>query len=371
DTNVRKDANVRKDSNDRKDANHRFEKTIDGDEGVENHKYSIAAVYDIEKQIHHVCVYIHHNDNREESKKDAEANKQLKFKLSLAIEIIKVKLCKYMKSKYKKFDAKKLSDIEGMRVIVSGDLNCTIPNVEEICREKAENFIWLKDKLHPSWRTFVRPYYGTSGATYSKIDYILAHNVFTRIHQPKELNYDHYIIIEDIYYTDPGFTTPYCTDCEKKCSIPTTVLLTKGTTISILEDLIVNFREETVKYESVKSPFDLYSTWKIPIREKSQGSRFPKKIDGISIISYLDKIMNDENSRLKTVGQLTTTDEQNMLSWMCAITSLLEQDDPQKDMSKKIVLAACKKTRKQFIDSRSKLRRQAKKRQEEEEAQRH
>ncbi|GMR34993.1 hypothetical protein PMAYCL1PPCAC_05188, partial [Pristionchus mayeri] len=94
DTNVRKDANVRKDSNDRKDANHRFVKTIDGNAGVANHKYSIAAIYDIEKQIHHVCVYIHHNNNREESEKDAEAN----IKLSLAIDLIKDELCKYMKS---------------------------------------------------------------------------------------------------------------------------------------------------------------------------------------------------------------------------------------------------------------------------------
>ncbi|GMS87588.1 hypothetical protein PENTCL1PPCAC_9766, partial [Pristionchus entomophagus] len=190
---------VRNDSIKRFDSTKTIQETKDG--------FSIAAVYDTEHETYHISCYIHHDgDNDEPSISKG-------VKLGKAIGRIKEKICENLK-----IDEDDEEGLSKLRIIISGDFNCNYPDVEAVCSEKAKTFVYLKDLLLFSWHTRSSYHSSTTRTAYTKIDYVLGANVLAKIHMPKIVDYDHYMIFEDIYHavpdkSDPSFKNPYCDSC--------------------------------------------------------------------------------------------------------------------------------------------------------------
>ncbi|GMR34995.1 hypothetical protein PMAYCL1PPCAC_05190 [Pristionchus mayeri] len=160
-------------------------------------KFSIAAVHDTIEDVHHVCCYIHHADSTaNKSKKALTKNKIIesnKNNFNEAISEIKRNRIVYVKER-----SEFQTNLQDLRIVVSGDLNLYIPAVVAVLDKSPLSF--LEDKLHPNWHTRVLHYHEVSKSTFTKIDYILGHNISTKIHQPIYNDYDHLSIVSDIYF---------------------------------------------------------------------------------------------------------------------------------------------------------------------------
>ncbi|GMR34618.1 hypothetical protein PMAYCL1PPCAC_04813, partial [Pristionchus mayeri] len=329
----------------------RFEKTIDN--CCKNGSYSIAAVHDRMNMIHHVCCYIHHNKTeKDEKKSEKEGNVEL-VKTNEDQNIIDKKTEEEKKTEpnrahlrdaliqiktelvQQQFDMKNIRSLHFeimdlkliITVVFSGDLNCVVPDVERVCRKLfSENFVWLCDKLHSNWYTKVLHYHKEFKTTYTKVDYVLGHNICTQIHQPIENDYDHFTILEDIYHEDMKFEKPYCTgNCEFKCTIRKIAIFSTDSGEEILRTFITHFKYKEKTSEIRRTCFEHYQHWKELVRSIIHGVKFPKNLgNGTLVSTFLYRKMFPE---WREVFSIKDNHNRSQIDWICAIVILLLHRD--------------------------------------------
>ncbi|GMS98418.1 hypothetical protein PENTCL1PPCAC_20593 [Pristionchus entomophagus] len=393
----------------------RFKKTI---EITIDNNYSIAGVHDRENDTHHVCVYIHHNEKVEgeeeeengekeekegekkegieEEKKEGEKKEEkdeekksqkdkgkkktekenesisLMRKFGAAIDTIKENIRYYFDSIDESLRRNMITDLKFLRIIISGDLNCVIAEVETVCREKERDFISLQDQLHPKWHTRV-VHYKNSKTTYTKIDYILACNVFLQVHKPIEMPYDHFIIIEDLYHHDHNMINSYCSKgdlCVRfKCKVPEIIVDDpEVAALELLVDIYNNAAPDNILrpidpldckdkkcaskkcVHSVWSHWEYYkSAWKDQVcnffcARITKGRRYNQK----SLPNFLDHLMFGE---LRLKEHVSKSDE-NKINWICATVTRLQQKNINDKLDSTSVNAEVKDIKSQLSKGR-------------------
>ncbi|GMT25567.1 hypothetical protein PFISCL1PPCAC_16864 [Pristionchus fissidentatus] len=131
------------------------------------HYFAMAVVRDTVTEIYHVCCYIPHD-------RTLEAHRNLFGHIN-----------KYY---------------AGQKVIVSGDFNCTLEQIYNVCVEVG---VELEDRLYWKWATSI----GTASPIPTKIDFVLtSKSVLVNVHQPSTQSLPgHSRIFWDRYSTNPVY----------------------------------------------------------------------------------------------------------------------------------------------------------------------
>ncbi|KAF8367536.1 hypothetical protein PRIPAC_85365 [Pristionchus pacificus] len=302
---------VRREANTKIDGEPRFIRTF---HMIVDKEYSIAGVLDRKNDIHHISLYLHHGDKKSEER------------LRGAIGAIKEELKVFPQTNDEEI-------LKNKRIIISGDLNCDIRTVESVCSDFAveNNFVFLQDALYYKWYTHMEESDKLVKLLKTKIDYVLcSKNVLTmmKIHKPFLVEYDHYIILEDIYHQNHGFNHPYCDNpkCDSKCEVGRIRLpmMSQQETQKILEQLVESFEEKEKEQQPGSSTTisQYYQDFESEICNRFLAP-IPERFGLKTLTRVLcEKVFRDE-SISTTFGNLNI----NKLNFICATVVRLEQDN--------------------------------------------